>query len=158
MTNIMGLPHDLERHIMKLKLDEETKNYQAFIEDIEVQFNGYSVVDDYDAQDYNKGYSVHQVKLTYKPKQTSVMLTYNSSVYDYGRKPSKNMIVDELKRHAKLATIGEWERRVDRTGVWYCNYVLGKGDVSIGDLTMWNEHTSLLKTLLGTRFDRFITT
>lgn len=154
MANLMGIPQDLELYILKMKLHEETKNYKAFIEDFVVSYDGYSVIDDYfDEKDYYCGYCAHQVTLTYKPRQVSVKLVLKTCNFEA---PSKKTILDKLKKHTRLSTVGEWKCVKDKTGEWYFNSFHKLGDVSRAQLTSWNEDTNILHKLLGTRFDKFV--
>lgn len=156
---MLGLPKDLEMKIMKMKFDEETKDYQAFIDDFKVELGEYKLNDDYyDKEDNYQGCYEYEVKLTYIPRSVSVIFTYTYTTYmcRYDLRPSKKMIINQLKSHARFATIGEWKRVTDRSGEWYYNSTIGIGDVCKAKLALWNDHMSLLKMLLGTRFDKFI--
>jgi len=101
-------------------------------------------------------HGTYEVKLTYKPRNMSVTHIYQGHIYDEMEKPSKYTIIYALRQDAKLATIGQWREVVDNTGKWYINDTFRKGDVSTTKLAMWRKHTQLLRTLFGSRYDKFM--
>lgn len=142
---------------MEVTYPKETKDYNAFLDDFEIEFGEEKITEEYyRKEDITTKYCEYQVKLTYKPNNKSLTFPFNAYLYNRTFKLAKEHIVDELKRNARLATVGEWKRIIDHTGEWYYNYVLNKGDVIKTDLALWNEHTTILKTLLDSEFDKFM--
>lgn len=134
-------------------------DYQAFIDDFDIEFYEPEIAEYYDRKQYTTTkYAKYPIKLTYKPNNKYLTFTFNSYVYNHKFKLTKDIIIDELKRNAKLVSVGEWKRNVDSTGVWYYNVSLRKGDVTKTDLALWNEHNNILKTLLDTSYDKFMMT
>lgn len=157
MGLILSLPHDLDRYIMQLKVEMETKDYQAFLEDFKVELGEHRYIDNIiEKEDITLGVCLWDVNLTYKPRNVSLMFTHESYLVNSNYKPSKKEIINVLKSHAKCAITGEWICVVDKRGEWYYNHEVNKGDVSLKQLKLWRNHAHHLKYVLGTRFDKFM--
>lgn len=134
-----------------------SKDYKAFIDEFEIEIVDQKIREEYiRKEDITTRHCEYHVKLIYKPNNKYLTFTYNSYLYNHNFKLTKEHVVDELKRSATLVSVGEWKRVVDHTGQWYYNDVLNKGDVTKTDLALWNEYTTILKTLLGSQFDKFM--
>lgn len=90
MTRMLPVLPELERLILNMKLTMETENFKAFLEDFNIEYVKHTCSSSYDKRnDITSYYGKCQVTVTYKPRNVSVMYTYEGHMLNSNDKPTK---------------------------------------------------------------------
>ena len=162
MACFLPLPLDMQRIIAYLKRELETKSYEAFFEDFDVELLDYK--EELGEQLENFYFPLVtetcHLKITYKPTGLSFekTLVARSCTSTPRLTPFfiKKFAIQDVHNIARDLVKGKWSCSKDSDGFWYHCEKLPYNVVRGEEYKQWQKQTRDLQRVMMNRFDKFI--